>query len=100
MIFLFFFTAFVIPAICLLGIKYAGCDKVLVVVLLCLTVGFNGFQFNSINCNHIDIAPNFAGTLMGITNMFANFSGFLAPMLISYIIEDHVSLHFITTNFS
>ena len=63
--------------------------------LLCITVGFNGFQFNSVNCNHIDIAPNFAGTLMGITNMSANTAGFLAPMVISFIIEDHVRNIFI-----
>ena len=59
------------------------------IILLCACVGINGFQFSSVNCNHIDIAPNFAGTLMGITNMFANFPGFFAPMAISHIIENH-----------
>ncbi len=79
------------PALCLILIYFAKCDKVLVVVLLCSTVGLNGFQFSSVNCNHIDIAPNFAGTLMGLTNMTANTMGFLAPMAVSYIIEGHVS---------
>ena len=67
--------------------------------LFCINVGFNGFQWNSFTCNHIDIAPNFAGTLMGITNMVANTAGFLAPMAISHIIEDHVRTVFIKDRF-
>ena len=87
----FYFPAFLVPALCLVMIHFAGCNKPLVVALLCMTVGINGMQFNSVNVNHIDIGSNFAGTLMGITNMTANMAGFLAPMAISYIIEGHVS---------
>ena len=85
------FAAFLIPAFCLVMIHYAGCNRVAVIGLLCATVGINGFQFSSVNCNHIDIAPNFAGTLMGITNMFANTMGFLAPQFIGFLTEGHVS---------
>ena len=85
-------TAFLIPALALVLIKFAGCDKTLVVALICICVGCNGFSFISINCNHIDIAPNFAGTLMGITNCVANTAGFLAPMAVAKIIEGHVSI--------
>jgi len=81
--------AFLIPALALVLIKFAGCDKTLVVALICICVGCNGFSFISINCNHIDIAPNFAGTLMGITNCVANTAGFLAPMAVAKIIEGH-----------
>ena len=70
-------------------IQFAGCNKALVVTLLCICVGINGFHLSSVYCNHIDIAPNFAGTLIGITNTFANFTGFLAPMVVSHIIENH-----------
>jgi MFS transporter, ACS family, solute carrier family 17 (sodium-dependent inorganic phosphate cotransporter), member 5 len=54
-------------------------------------VGFNGLNYCGFNANHIDIASNFSGTLMGITNMVANFMGFLAPMAVSAIVEGHVS---------
>jgi len=77
--------AFIIPALALILIRYAGCHKYAVVALLCVCVGFNGASFISINCNHIDIAPNFSGTLMGITNCLANTAGFLAPMLVGHI---------------
>ena len=83
--------AFIPPAICLVMIYYAGCNKVLVIALLCATVGINGFNFSSVSCNHIDIAPRFAGTLMGLTNSVANTMGFLAPQIIGKIIDGHVS---------
>ena len=79
------------PAACLVAINYAGCNKGLVIALLCATVGINGFQFSSLQVNHIDIAPNFAGTLMGFTNCVANIMGFLAPMIIGNIVSGHVS---------
>jgi len=84
--------AFIPPAICLVMIYYAGCNKVLVIALLCATVGINGFNFSSVSCNHIDIAPRFAGTLMGLTNSVANTMGFLAPQIIGKIIDGHEDL--------
>lgn len=38
--------------------------------------------------NHIDIAPNFAGTLMGITNGVANIMSIIAPLLVGFIVTD------------
>ena len=31
--------------------------------------------------NNVDIAPQFAGIIMGITNMFANIPGFAGPQV-------------------
>ena len=39
----------------------------------------------------MDIAPNYAGTLMAITNTVANLIGGLAPMIVGQIIDGHVS---------
>jgi len=39
----------------------------------------------------MDIAPNYAGTLMGITNSMGNMMGFIAPMVVSFILNGHVS---------
>jgi len=41
---------------------------------------------------HLDMSPNFAGTLLGITNGFANIMGFLAPAFTGYIINGHQDL--------
>ncbi|CAG2179341.1 unnamed protein product [Oppiella nova] len=32
-------------------------------------------------CTHVDMAPDYAGTLMGITNSLGNIPGFLAPIV-------------------
>ena len=78
-------------AICLVMLYFARCNAPVVIALLCATVGVNGLNFSSVSCNHIDIAPRFAGTLMGFTNCVANTMGFLAPMIIGQIIDGHVS---------
>lgn len=38
--------------------------------------------------NHIDIAPNFAGILMGITNAAANVCSIVAPLFVGFIINN------------
>lgn len=43
--------------------------------------------------NHVDISPNWAGILMGITNTFANLTGFAAPYVAGLLINDDVSLN-------
>lgn len=41
-------------------------------VLLTLAVGLNSGIYTGFLINHLDLSPNFAGTLMGITNGLAN----------------------------
>jgi hypothetical protein len=88
---LIYLSAFYIPAASLIGLAFVGCQHEAVLALLCITVGLNGLNYCGFNANHIDIASNFSGTLMGITNMAGNFMGFLAPMAVSAIVEGHVS---------
>ena len=49
-------------------------------VCLCVAVGAGGFALSGFNVNHLDIAPKYAGVLMGITNTFATIPGFAAPL--------------------
>ena len=49
------------------------------ICLLTIAVGLNGAHFSAFQVNHIDIAPNHAGVMMGITNGFANLCGIAAP---------------------
>ena len=37
----------------------------------------------------LDIAPSLAGTLMGIINALGNTMGFVAPMIVGYMINNH-----------
>ena len=41
-----------------------------------LVIPQNVLQFQ---LNHVELSPNYAGTLFGITNMVANLTGFITP---------------------
>lgn len=62
------------------------------VILLTLAVGLNAAQFNGFLCNHLDIAPNFAGLLMGITNGCGVITSICGPLVTGLIVEDVVSI--------
>jgi hypothetical protein len=48
-------------------------------------MAFCGFQFPSVFVNHGDIAPNYAGTIFGITNTGASIPGIIAPYVVASI---------------
>lgn len=74
------------PMVCLILVGYAGCNKNAAIGLLCGAVGLNGAVYSGYMNSHLDIAPNFAGTLMGITNTAATVPGFLAPQIVGILI--------------
>jgi ACS family sodium-dependent inorganic phosphate cotransporter-like MFS transporter 5 len=80
------------PAFCLYLVTIARCEATLSVVLFVIALGFNGHVYSGYNVTHVDMAPDFAGTLMGITNCFANFAGILAPYTVGVLTRDEVSL--------
>ena len=65
----------VIPAYGLLGLAYVGCNQSMSIFWLCVCVGFNGAVYSGFFGNHMELSPNYAGTLMGFTNMAANITG-------------------------
>ena len=68
-----------VPAAGLIWMSWVGCNKPMAVVALCVSVSFNAAVYSGCQVNHVDLSPNYAGTLMGITNTVANCAGFLAP---------------------
>lgn len=49
-------------------------------------------MFSGFLSNHIDIAPNFAGTLMAITNTAATIPGIIVPIFVGRITHGNVGL--------
>ncbi|XP_018010829.2 sialin isoform X1 [Hyalella azteca] len=80
------------PAVFLVAVAYTGCDAVLSVTMLTLAVGLNGATGSGHGCAHLDIAPNFGGTLMGITNTVATVPAFLAPLTVGALISGQETL--------
>ena len=51
------------------------------VLFLTLGVGLGGLALAGFSINHLDIAPRYAGVLMGITNSAATLSGIVGPQV-------------------
>ena len=65
----------VVPALSLLAICLVGKNVLAVVILTIIAVMFYGSMFSGVFSNQSDLAPNFAGTLMAVTNMLATIPG-------------------------
>lgn len=61
--------------------------------LACLTfsVGLGGFAWAGFSVNHLDLAPQYASVLMGISNTFATIPGMVSPTLAGNMLQNGVS---------
>lgn len=57
-------------------------------IIACLTlgVGLGAFSLSGFAVNHLDLAPNFAPLLMGVTNTFATIPGIISPSLTGLLV--------------
>ncbi|KAF9406792.1 hypothetical protein HW555_012960 [Spodoptera exigua] len=77
------------PAIALVGLSYVPAGNVtLAVVLLTIVVGLNVGHLTGLMLVHLDMAPNYVGTLLGITNMAANIISIIAPLVAGVVLQD------------
>nr|XP_003700318.1 PREDICTED: sialin-like [Megachile rotundata] len=81
------FISCIPPSICLIIIAYIGCERVGSTILLILSIVLCGAIFVGHLCNHNDLAPNYAGILMGITNTPGTISAFILPALVGALME-------------
>ncbi|KAL7642840.1 UNVERIFIED_CONTAM: hypothetical protein RMT77_006128 [Armadillidium vulgare] len=56
---------------CILLVGYVGCNSTAVLLLFSLAMFLNGTTCSGYLCNHFQIAPDFAGTVSGMTNTLA-----------------------------
>lgn len=79
------------PMICLIGLGFVTSDHAsLGVALLTIAVSVSGATNVGYLVNHMDLSPNFAGTLMGITNSIGNIMSIIAPIIVGEIVYDLV----------
>lgn len=90
---IFICLGFVFPTIALICLgKCTNCDTTTNVFLIVFAVAGTAFLQCGFLVNHLDIAPNHASTLMGITNGFSNILSLLAPLTVHYIVKNEVSI--------
>lgn len=77
----------------LILVGYVGCSRVGAMICITLAVAFVGVHSPGCQISHLDIANNYAGTLIGITNTLASIPGFVAPAVVGAITYNNQTLH-------
>jgi len=79
---LFCTAGLLIPGLFLIVIGFLGCNRILVVSAVVISIGACGLAWSGFGANHLDLAPKHAGTLMGLTNTLATVPGILGPQVV------------------
>lgn len=77
------------PAVFLVAAGFIGCDYSLAVAFLTISTTLGGFASSGFSINHLDIAPSYAGILLGITNTFATIPGMIGPIIAKSLTPDN-----------
>ncbi|XP_050512281.1 putative inorganic phosphate cotransporter [Diabrotica virgifera virgifera] len=81
-----------IPAIILIFFANTGPEQsTLAVILLIFGVAINGATFCGFMINQVDLSPNYASILVGISNGPGQVTGFLAPLFVQAIVKDETN---------
>ncbi|XP_037780589.1 LOW QUALITY PROTEIN: putative inorganic phosphate cotransporter [Penaeus monodon] len=73
------------PMFGLVAMCFVNCNAVLAVAVLCLSGMLSGAVNSGYLCSHQDLAPNFAGTLLGITNTLGALAGIAGPAVTGHL---------------
>lgn len=84
--------ASIVPLVSFVTICYSGDDRTLVTVLMTIAITAIGGMFSGYLSNHIDIAPNFAGTLVAITNTCATVPGIVVPVFVGELTQKNPTI--------
>lgn len=60
------------------------------VICLTIAVGFGGFAWSGFSVNQLDIAPQYASVIMGISNTVATLPGIISPSITGFIVQNKV----------
>ncbi|XP_023342326.1 uncharacterized transporter slc-17.2 isoform X1 [Eurytemora carolleeae] len=79
----------VLPSLLIVLMPYSGCSVATVITLQIVMFFFNGAISSGHFASGVDLTPNYAGTLLGVTNtMSGGAVGSLAPMVVGIILQD------------
>ncbi|XP_018323810.1 vesicular glutamate transporter 3-like [Agrilus planipennis] len=75
-------------AMLVLGLYQENATSTLATVLLVLAGGISAASTGGFLCNHLDLSPVYAGTIMGITNTISNALSIFSPLLVGVFVKD------------
>ncbi|XP_031618756.1 putative inorganic phosphate cotransporter isoform X2 [Contarinia nasturtii] len=73
------------PGVFVVLASYAGCNRIAVVAMFTLGMGFMGTFYSGIKANSLDIAPNYAGIIMAIANGTGSLAGVIGPYIVGLL---------------
>ncbi|XP_055299422.1 sialin-like [Sitodiplosis mosellana] len=82
---LFTAVAAIFPGIFIIGASYSGCDRYLVVGFFVTAMGIMGTYYPGMKVNALDLSPNYAGSLMALTNGIGALTGVASPVFVGYM---------------
>ncbi|KAL3273989.1 hypothetical protein HHI36_015407 [Cryptolaemus montrouzieri] len=85
-------SAHIIPGITLFLYIVVGDNVAVSVALIIIVMAFNGASVVTSTGNPQDLAPNFAGTQIGIMNFFGSMPGFIIPAMVAEITKEKSEL--------
>ncbi|XP_023238802.1 sialin-like [Centruroides sculpturatus] len=77
------------PAACILSISFLGCESTKIIICVIIGMGCFGFAVSGDIAIVLDLAPEFAGVLFGLTYGLCNAAGILSPYIAGIILEKH-----------
>lgn len=79
--------SFTFPGLFLVAASFSGCNRTVAVAMFTIAMVFMGAYYSGMKVNALDLSPNFAGTLMGITNGISALTGIAAVTLLQSFIS-------------
>lgn len=89
---LFTFPDSIGGGICFIIITQIGCHTYTIVALLIVITIANSCLYGGSYINHIDLAPNFAGSIAGILHTIMNSTGIFTPLVVGALTKKNVSI--------
>ena len=76
----------------IIGLSFSGCKPILAVIFMVLGTSLNGALSSATIANFVDLSPNYASVLFGISGLVTNAAGFLSPMIVGVLTNNNVRI--------
>nr|CAD7399208.1 unnamed protein product [Timema poppensis] len=68
-----------------LGMAFSGCNSIIAIVCMILATACTGVDTSGQLASMVDLSPNFASFIMGISNTISVMTGFLTPLVVGFL---------------
>lgn len=76
------------PTLCILSVPFLGCDSTKVIIVLVVAMGCFGGNCTGDVAIVLDLAPDFAGILFGLTNGLSCLPAIISPYIAGVLLDE------------